>query len=95
MARANTDLHALNDAFHQHKEKVDDGLSKKLDKSEFGVVIGSIISAFMILVGVVYCLSYSDIRADVKELKGKSDATEKRLDKMDFRIDTLSKSRPH
>jgi len=87
MARANNDFDALNEALNQHKDRVGDGLNKKLDKMDFYWILGGIVGAFILFVAVVYSLSYSEIITDVKDLKNRNIATDKRLDKIDFSLD--------
>lgn len=90
-----SDISGLKDAFSEHKEKVSERLSEKLDKSELKYWVGGIIAGIILVGGIIYSLSYQEIVTDTKDLKENKNEINRRLDKTEFRIDQLEKTVPN
>ena len=90
-----SDISGLKDAFSDHKEKVSERLSEKLDRSELKYWMGGIIAGIMLLGSIIYALSYQEIISDTEDLKENKNEINRRLDKTDFRIDQLEKTVPN
>ncbi len=89
-----SDISGLKDAFSDHKEKISERLSEKLDKSELKYWIGGIISGIILIGSIIYALSYQEIITDTKDLKENKNEINRRIDKMEYRTDQLEKTVP-
>ena len=65
----NSDVSSLNKNFSEHQKNVFNELNKKIDKTEFGWLVGGAATVLVVIGTLVYTLSYQDLIVDVKDLK--------------------------
>jgi hypothetical protein len=89
-----SDFSGLKDAFIDHKDLVIDRLNTKVDKDEFKYWIGGIITAIIILAGLIYTLSYSGVISDIKDLNRSNNSIERRVDKIEYKLEHIESEKP-
>lgn len=90
--KLNSDFSILKDNFSEHKEKIIEKLSEKVDKSELKWWISGLLGGVILISGVIYTLSYQGIIGDVKNLQESKNNIDKTIIHVDNRLNIIEKN---
>lgn len=81
--RFSGEISSLRIEISAQSEKLENKFSSFVTKEWFGGVI----AATILIVGIIYTLSYSNVLSDIEKLKTKQDETEEKIDKVSIKIE--------
>ncbi len=87
-----SDLSILKDVISSHKEVINEKLNSKVDKDELKYWVGGAVGLVILIAGLIYTLSYQDVLADTKSLKENKNETNRRLDKVELKMEYFEKN---
>ena len=88
-----SDISDLKEVISEHKEKVTEKLSEKLDKNDLKYWLSGVIAGILLIGSIIYALSYQNIISDIKDLKENKNETTRKIDKIDFRLEQVEKTK--